>query len=109
VLLLGFILGFRTEAGILELAVSFALMIVFAMSISWVFIIMGLTMRSVSAVMSVGWLILMPVVFMSNIFADPATMPQWLQSFIAYNPLAWQVDAVRGLLAGNFSVKEILL
>lgn len=108
VLLLGFILGFRTEAGILELAVSFALMIVFAMSISWVFIIMGLTMRSVSAVMSVGWLILMPVVFMSNIFADPATMPQWLQSFIAYNPLAWQVDAVRGLLAGNFSMKEIL-
>ncbi len=108
VLLLGFILGFRTEAGILALAVSFALMIVFAMSISWVFIIMGLTMRSVSAVMSVGWLILMPVVFMSNIFADPATMPEWLQSFIAYNPLAWQVDAVRGLLAGNFSVKEIL-
>lgn len=108
VLLLGFILGFRTEAGILALVVSFALMIVFAMSISWVFIIMGLTMRSVSAVMSVGWLILMPVVFMSNIFADPATMPEWLQSFIAYNPLAWQVDAVRGLLAGNFSVKEIL-
>jgi len=58
---------------------------------------MGLTMRSSSAVMSFGWLILMPLVFMSNIFADPSTMPVWLQKFISFNPLAWQLDAVRGL------------
>jgi ABC-2 type transport system permease protein len=57
--------------------------------------------------MSFGWLILMPLVFMSNIFADPATMPNWLQSFISYNPLAWQVDAVRGLLAGTATGKAI--
>lgn len=101
VLLFGFILGFRSDAGFLAFIFSFLIMLFFAMSISWVFIIMGLTMRSTSAVMSFGWLILMPLVFMSNIFTDPATMPNWLQSFISYNPLAWQVDAVRGLLAGN--------
>jgi ABC-2 type transport system permease protein len=65
-------------------------------------------MRSASAVMSFGWLILMPLVFLSNIFADPATMPGWLQTFISYNPLAWQVDAVRGLLAGTFPGEKIL-
>jgi ABC-2 type transport system permease protein len=101
VLLLGFILGFRTDAGIMAFVFSFLIIIIFAMSISWVFIIMGLTMRSSSAVMSFGWLLLMPMVFMSNIFADPATMPAWLQKFITWNPLAWQVDAVRALLAGN--------
>jgi len=36
-------------------------------------------------------------------------MPVWLQTFISYNPLAWQVDAVRGLLAGGFPVREILI
>jgi len=108
VLLFGFILGFRADAGIPAYVISFIIMIFFAMSVSWVFIIMGLTMRSSSAVMSFGWLILMPLVFLSNIFADPATMPQWLQTFISYNPLAWQVDAVRGLLAGASSGKEIL-
>ncbi len=108
VLLFGFILGFRAEAGILAYVVAFIIMILFAMSISWVFIIMGLTMRSTSAVMSIGWLVLMPIVFLSNIFADPASMPGWLQTFISYNPLAWQVDAVRGLLAGMPSGQQIL-
>jgi len=108
VLLFGYILGFRSEAGIPAYLFSFFIMISFAMSISWVFIIMGLTMRSTSAVMSFGWLILMPLVFMSNIFADPSTMPGWLQTFISYNPLAWQVDAVRGLLGGDPDGKEIL-
>jgi len=109
VLLFGLILGFRTDAGITALLISFLIMIFFAMSISWIFIIMGLTMRSASAAMSFGWLILMPLVFMSNIFADPSTMPGWLQTFISYNPLAWQVDAVRGLLAGGFPLKEIVI
>lgn len=107
VLLFGFMLGFRTGAGVPAFAISFAIMIFFAMSISWIFIIMGLTMRSSSAVMSFGWLILMPLVFMSNIFADPSTMPVWLQKFISFNPLAWQVDAVRGLLTGTSSGKAI--
>jgi ABC-2 type transport system permease protein len=108
VLLFGFIIGFRTDAGIPAFAISFLIMIFFSMSVSWIFIIMGLTMRSASAVMSFGWLILMPLVFMSNIFADPSTMPKWLQSFISYNPLAWQVNAVRGLLGGTSTAREIL-
>lgn len=100
VLLFAFILGYRADAGIAAFSLSFIIMIIFALSLSWFFIIMGLTMRSTSAVMSLGWFILMPLVFMSNIFVDPSTMPQWLQNFIAYNPVAWQVDAVRGLLSG---------
>jgi daunorubicin resistance ABC transporter ATP-binding subunit len=107
VLLFGYILGFRSDAGITAYIFSFLIMIFFAMSISWVFIIMGLTMRSTSAVMSVGWLILMPLVFLSNIFANPNTMPGWLQTFISYNPLAWQVNAVRGLLGGTSTGKMI--
>lgn len=108
ILLFGFILGFRSDSGFSAFVFSFLIMIFFAMSISLLFIIMGLTMRSVSAVMSLGWLILMPLVFLSNIFADPATMPKWLQTFISYNPLAWQVDAVRGLLSGTGSGKQII-
>lgn len=107
ILAFGYILGFRSGAGLPAFVLSFCIMIFFAMSISWIFIIMGLTLRTTSAVMSLGWLILMPLVFLSNIFADPLTMPKWLQTFISYNPLAWQVEAVRGLLAGNASGKAI--
>ncbi len=108
VLLLGIVLGFHINAGLFSILTSFLILIFFAMSVSWIFIIMGLIMRGPSAVMSFGWLILMPLVFMSNIFANPATMPGWLQTFISYNPLAWQVDAVRGLLQGTASGAAIL-
>ena len=108
VLLLGFILGFRSDAGMMAYILSFIIMIFFAMSISWVFIIMGLTMRSNSAVMSLGWFILMPLVFLSNIFTDPSTMPNWLQVFIEYNPLAWQVNVVRELLGNNLIIMDML-
>jgi ABC-2 type transport system ATP-binding protein len=108
VLLFGYILGFRAEAGLFGYVVSFLVMIAFAMSISWIFIIMGLTMRSTSAVMSIGWLLLTPIVFMSNIYVDPVTMPQWMQTFISWNPLSWQVDAVRGLLLGEPSMQDIV-
>ncbi len=108
VLLFGYILGFRAETGLSGYAVSFLIMIAFAMSISLIFIIMGLTMRSTSAVMSIGWLLLTPIVFMSNIYVDPITMPQWMQTFISWNPLSWQVDAVRGILMGEPSVQDII-
>lgn len=108
ILLLGLMLGFRTDAGFLWIVGSFLIMMFFATSIAWIFIILGLFLRSSSAVMSVGWLFLMPLVFMSNIFVDPVTMPGWLQTFISYNPLAWQVDAVRSIYAGTPVVSEIL-
>ena len=106
---LGFLLGFRTEAGFGGIAISFLIMMFFATSMAWIFVTFGLIMRSPSAVLSTGWLILMPVVFMSNIFVDPSTMPGWLQSFIGYNPLAWQVDAVRSIFSGKPVWNEILL
>jgi ABC-2 type transport system ATP-binding protein len=95
-------IGFRLEASPIYVAGSIALVIFFSLSLSWFFVIMGLIMRSVSAVMSTSWLILMPLVFMSNIYADPATMPDWLQTFISFNPVSLQVDAVRSLFSGSF-------
>lgn len=109
VMVFGVMIGFRPEAGATGIALAFLISIFFASSISWMAVIIGLTFRNASAVMSVGWLILTPVVFMSNIYVDPATMPEWLQRYIALNPLSWQVDAVRSLLAGRFELQVISL
>ncbi len=109
VMVFGVMIGFRPEAGATGIALAFLISIFFASSISWMAVIIGLTFRNASAVMSVGWLILTPVVFMSNIYVDPATMPEWLQRYIALNPLSWQVDAVRSLLSGRFELQVISL
>jgi len=106
VLLFAFLIGFRTEAGILAFAVSFVIMIFFAMSISWVFIIMGLTMRSSSAVMSFGWLILMPW-YLCPIYL-PILQPCQLAANIYFiQPAGMAGRCGTGLLAGTFPGKEI--
>jgi len=102
------LIGFRIEASPIYIAASVALIMFFSLSLSWFFVIMGLVMRSLSAVISTSWLILMPLVFMSNIYADPLTMPIWLQTFISVNPVSWQVDAVRSLFEGSFNGYLIL-
>ncbi len=102
------LIGFRLETGIHNVLLALLLVIVFALSVSWLFVILGLTMRSISAVMSVGWMILMPLVFLSNIYADPQTMPAWLQTYISINPVTWQVDATRMLFQGEYNATVLI-
>jgi ABC-2 type transport system permease protein len=79
-------------------------LIVFAVGLSWVFIVMGLIVRSPSAMMTLSWMVLMPLTFASNIYVDPATMPGWMQAVIAVNPVALVTTAVRDALSGIFRV-----
>ena len=101
-LLFSMLIGFRLNTGVHNVLLALILLIAFALSVSWLFVIFGLMMRSVSAVMSSSWMLLMPLVFMSNIYASPDTMPGWLQTFIAFNPVTWQVDTTRMPFAGEY-------
>ena len=50
-------------------------MLVFAFALSWVWTTLGLVLRTPNAVMSIGFVVLFPLTFLSNIFVDPDTMP----------------------------------
>jgi ABC-2 type transport system permease protein len=104
---LGFVLGFRAGGGIVGVLLGVGLLLVFAFAISWIFTSLGLVMRSPNAVMGTSMLILMPLTFASNIFADPRTMPGWLQSWVEVNPVSDLVTAVRGLMAGTATFAEV--
>jgi ABC-2 type transport system permease protein len=107
VIVIGFILGFRPEAGLIGVVASLVLLNVFGFGFSWIFVVLALIVRTPSVVMTMSWLVLMPVTFASNIFVDPATMPEWLQAFIAVNPVAILVTAVRDLMAGTATLSII--
>ena len=57
--------------------------------------------------MTLSWMFQMPVTFASNIYVDPATMPGWLQAFVAVNPVSLIVTALRGLLGGGVAPADI--
>ena len=106
-LTLGLLLGYRPEGGVAGVLLALALLLVFAFSLSWVFTILGLVMRTPNAVMGVSMMVIMPLTVASNVFVDPRTMPSVLQSIVEVNPVSHLVTAVRGLMGGTATFSDI--
>lgn len=106
---LGLALGFRPGGGALGVIWALGLLLVFAFALSWVFATLGLLLRSPNAVMGVGFTLLFPLLFMSNAFVDPETMPSWLEAGVERNPISTLVTAERELMAGTAELGEILV
>jgi ABC-2 type transport system permease protein len=98
---LGLLLGFRPEGGPVGVLAAVALVLAFASGLSWVWTTLGLVLRAPSAVTNVSLLVLFPLTLASNIFADPRTMPGWLQAFVDVNPVSHLVTAARELMTGT--------
>ncbi|WP_329116426.1 ABC transporter permease [Streptomyces sp. NBC_01465] len=107
-LVMGFILGMSVSS-VLGLFAAVGLSLVFGASLMWIFILLGLTMKTAQAVQGMAMLVLMPLQFGSSIFAPPSSMPGWLQAFTDYNPLSNLADAARGLMMGGPVAHSVLL
>ncbi len=109
IIVLGLVLGFRPQAGVIGVVMAVVLLLVFAFSLSWVWTLLSLHMRSENALMGTSMMILFPLTFISNVFVDPATMPGWLQAFVDVNPVTYLVTASRGLMHGRAVGGDILV
>lgn len=104
VVLIGLILGYRPEQGLVGVLLSLVLLNVFGFGLGWIFTTLGLLLRTPGAVMTLSWLVLMPLTFVSNIYVDPATMPNLLQTLVSLNPVSHLVTALRGAMAGELAL-----
>jgi ABC-2 type transport system permease protein len=86
---------------------SVLLLLVFAFSISWIWTMLGLMLRTPSSVLWVSTLPLFLLTFASNIFVAPKTMPSWLETAVGFNPITHLVTAVRGLMSGTVLLGQI--
>jgi len=105
---LGLIIGFRPDGGFAGVVAGIALILLFAFSISWIWTLLGLIMRTPEAVLNLAMTVLFPLTFASNIFVDPDTMPNWLQTVVEHNPISKLTDAVRGLMAGDVASGDLI-
>lgn len=108
VILLGVVMGFRPEAGTPGVLAAIGLVVIFALSLSWVWTVLGLVMRTPNAVMSVGTVVLFPLTLASNVFVRLQAMPGWLQAFVKVNPVSHLVTAERGLIHGGATTGQVL-
>jgi ABC-2 type transport system permease protein len=109
VVVLGLVLGFRPDGGVLGVLAALVLVLLFALALAWVFTTLGLVMRSPSAVMNTGFMALFPLIFLSNIFVAPETLPSALEAFVDVNPITHLVTAVRGLMGGDADGGDVAL
>jgi ABC-2 type transport system permease protein len=109
VIVLGFILGFEAGGGALGVLAAIAVVVAFTFGLSWVFTTLGLIMRAPNAVLNTGFMVLFPLVFLSNTFVEPSTLPSALQTFVDINPFSHLVTALRGLMGGTSEREDVLL
>jgi ABC-2 type transport system permease protein len=109
ILAIGLIFGFRPEGGIAGVLAAFVLLLAIGFGTGWIFIVLGLLLKTPMTVMTIGFTFMFPLVFASNIMVDPATMPGWLRAFVEVNPVTLMTTAMRGLMGGGASFELIAL
>jgi ABC-2 type transport system permease protein len=108
ILTIGLILGYRPESGVAGVLASFALLIAIGFGMGWIFIVLGLLIRTPMTVMTIGFTVLFPLVFASNIMVNPETMPGWLRAFVEVNPVSLMTTAMRGLMSGDVTATQLV-
>jgi len=96
-IIVGYIIGFRFQAGVAQALACIALVSAFGLALSWIFAFVALTVRSAEAAQSAGFVILFPLVFASSVFVPVSSMPSWLQAFAKVSPVTLTANAARSL------------
>ncbi|GAA1981653.1 ABC transporter permease [Amycolatopsis minnesotensis] len=113
VVLAGLAFGWRPDAALPAIAAAFGVLLLLRFAMLWIGVFIGLKARNqetVTAVQVAIW----PLLFLSSVFVDTATMPRWLGTIAEYNPLSTTTTAVRELLGnpaagGSFAVDNAIL
>lgn len=100
IVIVGFIIGFRPDASLVNWLWTIALAAVFTLSISWLSAILGLLVNSLEAAQWMGFVIIFPLTFISSAFVPTETMPRGLRAFAENQPLTLVMDKTREWLVG---------
>lgn len=99
-ILVALLVGFRPTAGVGEWLAAIGILLLTAFVFCWLGAAIGLALRTVEAVNSIGFSLIMPLTFISSAFVSPDFMPGPLKAFAANQPFSLSVSATRGLLNG---------
>jgi ABC-2 type transport system permease protein len=92
------LMGFRSEAGVLDWLAVAGILLLFTLALTWLAVIPGLTASSVEGASAFSYpLLFLP--FISSAFVPTDSMPGPVQAFAEHQPVTSIVDAIRGLFA----------
>jgi ABC-2 type transport system permease protein len=100
-LAVAFAVGFRFEGTLAEAALATLLLFLFSYAFSWIAALMGLSVGSVEAANSAGFIWMFPLTFVSSAFVSTENMPDWLAKIADVNPFTIVTNACRALYNGQ--------
>ena len=100
-LLVAYAVGFRIQGTLAEAAAATLLLLAFSYAFSWIQALIGMSVKSVEAANSAGFIWMFPLTFVSSAFVDPQNMPRYLRAFADANPFTVVTDACRALYNGR--------
>jgi ABC-2 type transport system permease protein/oleandomycin transport system permease protein len=92
---IGYLIGFRFQAGVLNALACVAVVTAFGFALSWIFAFVALTVRGAEAAQSAGFVVIFPLVFASSVFVPVSSMPDWLRTFAEVSPVTLTANAAR--------------
>jgi ABC-2 type transport system permease protein/oleandomycin transport system permease protein len=104
----GFAVGFRIHTNALAFLAALGIVLLFSLSMSWVFATLGLTAPNAEAAQAASFPVLAVLVFASSAFVPVDTMPGWLQVFAEHQPVTATVNAARALVLGGPTQTEVV-
>jgi ABC-2 type transport system permease protein len=96
----GLAVGWRVHTNAADVAAAFALALLFGYAFTWAGACLGMVLRSPEAAQQSGFIIFLPLTFISSAFVPTQTMPGWLQPVAEWNPMSALAAASRHLF-GN--------
>jgi ABC transporter DrrB family efflux protein len=96
-IVVGYLVGFRFQAGVLPALACVVLVAAFGFALSWIFAFVSLVVRGAETAQTAGFVLLFPLVFASSVFVPVASMPNWLQPIAKASPVTLTADAARTL------------
>lgn len=97
IILVALIMGFRSNAGILNWIAAAGILTLYTLALTWIAVIPGLTAKSMEGASSFSYLLLF-LPFLSSAFVPTETMPKAVRIFAENQPVTSIVETIRALL-----------
>ncbi|HEV2412354.1 MAG TPA: ABC transporter permease [Candidatus Saccharimonadales bacterium] len=97
----GYLIGFRFTQGVGDALLMVFVALLFGYALSWVFALVGMSVRDSESAQLASFVLIFPLVFASAVFVPVQTMPSWLQVFVRNQPITFVAEAARHLSVGT--------
>jgi ABC transporter DrrB family efflux protein len=103
----GLAVGWRIQHGVGDALLAAGLALLFAFAMTWVGACAGMLLRSPETAQAMGFVLFLPLSFVSNAFVPTQGMPSWLRDFANWNPMSAIAASCRKLFGGNVPTPDV--